>query len=81
MANTNDSTSSQSPRQGSGSNRVDPYNVHPNSLLAKIMQDPELFKKYKAWIRENLEDNLSVEQWAREGFISWGGELYSEDDE
>jgi hypothetical protein len=71
VANTNDSTTHPSQSKASGG-RPDAYGVHPNSLLNSIKNDPELYKAYKAWMREVIEDSAQFEAWAKDGYISWG---------
>jgi len=45
-------------------------NVHPNSLLAKTIDDPELKKKFEAWEREYKERYKQMEFWKECGFFA-----------
>ena len=68
MANTNDSTEKQSPSKVSRGS--DPYGAEPGSILSKLSEDPELYKRYREWLREIRDDSEAIEQWARNGFQS-----------
>jgi hypothetical protein len=42
--------------------------VHPNSLVAKTIDDPDLARKYRDWSREFEYYLRDMEGWAANGF-------------
>jgi len=54
--------------------------AHENSLLARTIGNPELKKRYDAWMKAAREDSQSMERWARGDFQSGGEETREADD-
>lgn len=46
---------------------------HPNSILAKSIDDPETRKRYEEWRSELVADEAAMRRWARNDFQSMPG--------